>query len=168
VTFTHKGKVARRSAAHLLNALGREALTARLGLEAAGVGTDEAGRILTNRWQQTSVPHIYAAGDCCGPHEIVHVAVQQAELAARHFARVKGLKPVSEATLLSVVFTDPQVATIGLQEKALLEKRAKFVAASYPFDDHGKSILMNAKYGHVKVLADPRNARILGAETPAS
>ncbi len=164
VTFRSGGKLLRRQAAHLLNALGREPETAALSLAAAGVKTAPNGRILTNRWQQTSAPNIYSAGDCCGPHEIVHIAIQQGVLAARHSARVKGLKPVGESTLLSVVFTDPQVAIIGYRERDLLKKRIKFAAAIYPFNDHGKSILMNANYGYVKVLAAPKTGRILGAE----
>ena len=95
-------------------------------------------------------------GDCCGPHEIVHVAIQQAELAARHCSRIKGLRPVSASPLLSVVFTDPQLATIGRCERELKEKGVKFLVASYPFNDHGKSMLMNANYGFVKVIAEPR------------
>jgi pyruvate/2-oxoglutarate dehydrogenase complex dihydrolipoamide dehydrogenase (E3) component len=63
-----------------------------------------------------------------------------------------------------VVFTDPQVGTIGLSEEELRQKGVKFLTASYPFDDHGKSILMGAKYGYVKVFADARKGRILGAE----
>ncbi|HXQ80518.1 MAG TPA: dihydrolipoyl dehydrogenase [Opitutaceae bacterium] len=164
VAFRHRGKALRRRADHLLNALGREPDTSGLSLEAAGVRTAPGGRILTNRWQQTSAPHIYAAGDCCGPHEIVHVAVQQGELAARHCAGVKGLRPMDESMLLSVIFTDPQLARIGWRERDLLERRAGFAAASYPFSDHGKSILMEAKYGYVKVLAELGSGRILGAE----
>ncbi|HEY5078605.1 MAG TPA: FAD-dependent oxidoreductase, partial [Opitutaceae bacterium] len=164
VSFRHRGRTIHRRADHILNALGRDPNTSRLGLQAAGVRTSPNGSILTNRWQQTSARNIYAAGDCCGPHEIVHIAIQQAELAARHCAGVKGLKPVDDATLLSVVFTDPQVATIGWQEKDLVKRRAAYISATHPFDDHGKSILMNATYGHVQVLADPRSGRILGAE----
>ena len=164
VTFRHGGKVQQRSAAHLLNALGREPDTRGLGLEAAGVATKPNGRILANRWQQTTAPHIYAAGDCCGPHEIVHVAIQQAELAARHCAGVKGLKPVDEALLLGVVFTDPQLARVGWSEQDLLDRGVKYLSSSYPFNDHGKSILMEANYGYVKVLAKARTGRILGAE----
>jgi pyruvate/2-oxoglutarate dehydrogenase complex dihydrolipoamide dehydrogenase (E3) component len=164
VTFSHRGRVVRRRAEHLFNALGRDPDTGSLGLGAAGVRTAPNGRILANRWQQTSARHIYAAGDCCGPHEIVHVAIQQAELAARHAAGLTGLKPLDESMLLSVVFTDPQVASIGWSEEALAERGVRAVAASYPFNDHGKSILMNATYGYVKVMADPRDGRILGAE----
>jgi pyruvate/2-oxoglutarate dehydrogenase complex dihydrolipoamide dehydrogenase (E3) component len=164
VTFRHQGKTLRRKADHLLNALGREPDTSGLSLPAAGVRTEPSGRILTNRWQQTSAPHIYAAGDCCGPHEIVHLAIQQGELAARHSAGVRGLKPLDDSMLLSVVFTDPQLGRIGWRESDLLERGAEFAAASHPFGDHGKSILMEANYGYVKVLADPRGGRILGAE----
>lgn len=164
VKFRHDGKLVTRRAAHLFNALGREANTATLGLEAAGVKTRANGQIIANRWQQTSAPHIYAAGDCSGPAEIVHIAIAQAELAARHAAKVKGLKPVDFSLLLNVVFTDPQLATIGLLERELDAKGVKYLRATYPFNDHGKSILMEASYGYVKVLAEPKRGRILGAE----
>jgi pyruvate/2-oxoglutarate dehydrogenase complex dihydrolipoamide dehydrogenase (E3) component len=164
VTFEHQGKRLVRRAAHLFNALGRRPNTEPLSLPAAGVKTLSNGHIATNRWQQTSQPHIYAAGDCSGPVEIVHVAIQQAELAARHAAQVKSLKPVDYSLLLSVVFTDPQVASVGTSERTLREKGVPFLSASYPFNDHGKSILMEANYGFVKVWAEPKRGRILGAE----
>jgi len=164
VEFMHAGKIITRRAAHLFNALGREPNTQSLNLKAAGVKTRITGQIVINRWQQTSTPHIYAAGDCSGPAEIVHVAIQQGELAARHAAGVKKLKPVDYSLLLNVVFTDPQLATIGLLERDLERKQRPYLVASYPFNDHGKSILMDANYGYVKVIAEPRRGRILGAE----
>ncbi len=164
VTFLHDGKKVTRRAAHLFNALGREPNTAPLHLAAAGVKTRANGQILINRWQQTSAPHIYAAGDCSGPAEIVHIAIAQAELAARHAAGVKRLKPVDYSLLLNVVFTDPALATIGRLERDLDDAGVKYLRASYPFNDHGKSILMEANYGYVKVLAEPKRGRILGAE----
>lgn len=165
VTFTDAtGRRVTRRARHLFNALGRHPNTARLKLEAAGVKTDDKGQVIANRWQQSSQPHIYAAGDVCGPHEIVHLAVAQGELAARHaFARRKA-RPVDPGLLLSVVFTDPQLATIGVSENELRKKKIPYLSASYPFNDHGKSILMEANYGYVKVFAEPRRGRILGAE----
>ncbi len=164
VSFRRKGRVFHRRADHLFNALGRQPSTSGLNLKAAGVRTAENGRIIANRWQQTSAPNIYAAGDCCGPHEIVHVAVQQGELAARHAAGVRGLRPIDASMLLCVIFTDPQIGTIGWSENHLRDAGVSFVTASYPFNDHGKSILMNANYGYVRVRADPRTGRILGAE----
>ncbi|HEX2862620.1 MAG TPA: NAD(P)/FAD-dependent oxidoreductase [Lacunisphaera sp.] len=164
ITFQHDGKTIVRRAAHCFNALGREPNTAGLGLVNAGVDTRPDGQIIINRWQQTSAPHIYAAGDCSGPHEIVHVAIAQGELAARHAAGRNQLKPVDFSQLLNVVFTDPQLATIGVLERDLEARGMKYLRASYPFNDHGKSILMEANYGYVKVLAEPKRGRILGAE----
>lgn len=164
VAFEHQGRTMARRARYLLNALGREPNTAGLNLAAAGVKASASGRVLVNRWQQTSQPHIYAAGDVCGPHDIVHLAIAQGELAARHAGRVKGLKPADDSLLLDVVFTDPQLATIGRRESDLRAAGVRYLSASYPFNDHGKSILMEANYGHVRVLAEPKRGRILGAE----
>jgi len=164
VTFQHGGKSLTRRADHLLNALGREANTKELNLPAAGVKTRPNGQIAANRWQQTNVPHIYAGGDCAGPEEIVHIAIQQGELAARHAAKVPRLRPVDWTLLLNVVFTDPSLATIGQREHDLEQSKQPYLSANYPFNDHGKSILMEAHYGYVKVIAEPRQGRILGAE----
>jgi pyruvate/2-oxoglutarate dehydrogenase complex dihydrolipoamide dehydrogenase (E3) component len=164
VTFRQGGRRLTRRAAFGLNGLGREPNTSGLNLAAAGVRSLANGRVVINRWQQTTAPHIYAAGDCAGPVEIVHVAIQQGELAARHAAGVARLKPVDYSLLLNVVFTDPQLATIGLMESELKASGRAYLRASYPFDDHGRSILMNAPQGHVAVLAEPRRGRILGAE----
>lgn len=164
IEFFHDGKIITRRAAHLFNALGREPNTGPLELPAAGVDTRPDGQIVINKWQQSSVPHIYAAGDCSGPVEIVHIAIQQGELAARHAAGVPRLKPVDYSLLLNVVFTDPSLATIGLLEKDLDAKGTPYLCATYPFNDHGKSILMDANYGYVKVIAEPVRGRILGAE----
>lgn len=166
VRFLSDGKPVVRRAAHLFNALGREPAVASLDLAAAGVRLNREGRVRVNRWQQTTTPHIYAGGDVCGPHDIVHLAVAQGELAARHAFGVspKKLRPVSALPLVNVVFTDPPLATIGVQESELVAKKKPFLVASYPFDDHGKSILMRQTRGYVKVVAEPRRGRILGAE----
>jgi pyruvate/2-oxoglutarate dehydrogenase complex dihydrolipoamide dehydrogenase (E3) component len=164
VTFAHGGKSVVRSADHLFNALGREPDTAGLNLAAAGVKAAPGGRIRINRWQQTSTPGIYAAGDCSGPVEIVHVAIEQGTLAARHAAGVAGLKPIDYGRLLCVAFTDPPVAAIGRLEQELAGHGTRFLSASHSFGDHGKSILMEATRGYVKVVADPAGGRILGAE----
>ncbi len=164
VDFESDGKRTNRQAAHLFNALGREPNSFDLGLEHAGVTLNSSGRILTNRWQQTSAKHIYAGGDVCGPHDVVHLAVAQGELSARHAFGGKGLKAINNDLLLNVVFTDPPLASIGLSEKQLKADGVSYLVADYPFDDHGKSILMEAKRGYVKVIAEPKRGRILGAE----
>jgi pyruvate/2-oxoglutarate dehydrogenase complex dihydrolipoamide dehydrogenase (E3) component len=164
VRFKHGKKTLTRRARFLFNALGREPNTLGLDLANAGVKLTDSGRIVTNRFQQTTAPHIYAGGDVAGPHDIVHLAVAQGELAARHAFGMKKLKPVDHSMLLNVVFTDPQLASIGALESDLKNSKTPYLAASYPFNDHGKSILMDANYGYVKVIAEPKRGRILGAE----
>ncbi len=163
VRFRSGKKLLTRRAKHLFNALGRSPNTAGLGLENAGVKLAADGRIRTNKFQQTTAPHIYAGGDVCGPYDIVHLAVAQGELAARH-AFGKPCKPIDDKLLLNVVFTDPPLATIGQTEADLTAAKKPFLVASYPFNDHGKSILMDANYGYVKVIAAPKTGRVLGAE----
>lgn len=164
VKFRHQGKSRRKRAAHLFNALGREPNTSALDLAVAGVEVSEGGKVSVNRWQQTSAPHIYAGGDVCCPEEIVHIAVAHGELAARHAFGQKEINPIDSDLGLFVIFTDPPLATVGLQERQLQERGIEFLAASYPFDDHGKSILMTATRGYVKIYAEPKKGRLLGAE----
>ena len=64
--------------------------------------------------------------------------------------------------LIFVVFTDPQVATVGLTEQDAAARGIKFLKASYPFNDHGKSLIMDVKEGFVKLLANPKTGEILG------
>ena len=161
VAFTHEGREMRVEAEEVLNALGRVPNTATLGLERAGVAL-EGGRIITNAEMQTSARHIYAAGDCTGPHEIVHLAVLQGEIAAHNLARPETPRRMDYRLLISVVFTEPQLALAGLTEKAAAERKIAYLAASYPFADHGKSLIMEARDGFVKLLADPTSGEILG------
>jgi pyruvate/2-oxoglutarate dehydrogenase complex dihydrolipoamide dehydrogenase (E3) component len=160
ISFEHGGKIKSVSAEEILFALGRIPNTDNLGLEKAGVKL-ENGRILANKFMQTSAPHIYTAGDCTGPHEIVHIAVQQGEIAARNIANPNSAR-MDYRLLISIVFTEPQVAFVSLTEKEAAARKIPFLAASYPFNDHGKSLIMEAKDGFVKLLAHPKSGEILG------
>jgi pyruvate/2-oxoglutarate dehydrogenase complex dihydrolipoamide dehydrogenase (E3) component len=161
VSFLHAGVKKTVAAEEILLALGRSPATAGLGLERAGVAT-ERGRIAASDRMQTSAPHIYAAGDCTGPHEIVHIAIQQGETAAHNILHPDRPRAMDYRLLTSVVFTDPQVAAVGLTEKTARVQGVPFAAASYPFGDHGKSIIMEAREGFVKLLAAPGTGEILG------
>lgn len=161
VSFEQNGKLISVSAEEILFALGRVPNTASLALNNAGVKT-ENGRVITNDKMQTSAPHIFAAGDCTGPHEIVHIAIQQGETAVHNVVKPKSPRRMDYRLLISVVFTDPQVAFVGLTEKEAKSRGIKFLAASYPFYDHGKSLIMEAKDGFVKLLAHPKSGEILG------
>jgi len=161
VSFQQNGKTISVSAEEILFALGRVPNTASLGLENAGVKTENS-RIVTNHKMQTSAPHIFAAGDCTGPHEIVHIAIQQGETAVHNILKPESPRKMDYRLLISIVFTEPQVAFVGLTEKAATARGIKFLAATYPFSDHGKSLIMDAKDGFVKLLANPKTGEILG------
>lgn len=162
VTFEHAGQTRTVTAEEIFHGLGRSPNTAGLALQNAGVTTDARGRIITNDHMQSVAPHIFAAGDCAGPHEIVHIAIQQGETVAHNILHPEATRAMDYRLLTSVVFTDPQVACVGLTEAAARAQGREFIAASYPFADHGKSLLMEAKDGFVKLLADPRTGEILG------
>jgi dihydrolipoamide dehydrogenase len=160
VSFEQNGKTLSVSAEEILFALGRIPNTASLNLENADVKT-EKGRIIANRKMQTSAPHIFTAGDCTGPHEIVHIAIHQGEVAAHNIINASA-RETDYRLLISIVFTDPQVAIAGLTEKTAAALGIKFLTANYPFNDHGKSLIMEAKDGFVKLLANPKTGEILG------
>lgn len=163
VTFSKDGATQEVSAMHLLNALGRRPNVAGLNLTNAGVETQPSGRIRVNEMQQSSTPHIYAGGDVASPHEIVHLAVMQGEIAAKH-ATGRAVDALNYDHLTGVIFTDPQIATAGIPVAEALERGMDLVIATYPFDDHGKSILMEAKHGYVKAWADRASGKLIGAE----
>jgi dihydrolipoamide dehydrogenase len=162
VTFEQAGQRVTVAAEEILFALGRSPNTHSLDLARAGIQAEPDGRIVTNAKMQTISPHIFAAGDCTGPHEIVHIAIQQGETAVHNIVNPQSLRRVDYRLLISVVFTEPQVASVGLTEKAAAARKIPFIAASYPFNDHGKSLLMEAKDGFVKLLANPKTGEILG------
>jgi pyruvate/2-oxoglutarate dehydrogenase complex dihydrolipoamide dehydrogenase (E3) component len=162
VTFQHGGQSIRVAAEEILFALGRVPNIASLELDRAGVLT-EHGRILTNTEMQTTTSHIYAAGDCTGTEEIVHIAILQGEIAAHNIAHPNKKRSLDMRLLTVVVFSDPQIARVALTEKVAQARGIPYLAASYPFSDHGKSLIMEALDGFVKLLANPATGEIIGA-----
>jgi len=161
VIFEHEGKSVRVSAEDIFFALGRVPNTEPLGLEKIGVAAD-GRRITTNHFMQTSRPHIYAVGDCTGRHEIVHIAVQQGEVAGHNIAYPERAKEMDYRLLTEIIFTEPQIAAVGLTERKARGRNIPHIAASYPFNDHGKALIMEAKDGFVKLLAEPASGEIIG------
>ncbi len=168
VHFQHRGSSRSVSADRILLALGRRPAIDGLHLEAAGIALDERGRrIRVDSRMATSQPHIYAAGDVCSPIEVVHIAIQQGEIAAHEAARKMDRIFAPEKTMdyrlqLFGVFTDPQVATVGMGEEEAKASGREVVAASYPFDDHGKSMVMGETHGFVKLIADAKTKELIG------
>ena len=166
IIFEHDGKTVIAEASRVLQALGRSPNTRGLALDAAEIRV-ENDRPSTGATQQTGQPHIFAAGDVSGPYEIVHIAIQQGELAARNAARLisggtEAMEQSDYRLKLSVVFSDPELAVVGRGEAELREAGVAFRAASYPFNDHGKSLCMGETDGFVKLIAAADSGEILG------
>ena len=161
VFFTHDGKEKSATAETILQALGRKPNIDGLNLSAAGVSTN-CGRVEVDQKMRTNISHIYAVGDVNGLHEIVHIAIEQGEVAA-HNATQKESRQFDDRLKTSVTFTDPPVASVGLSEKECRSESIPYLTASYPFNDHGKSMCLGETHGHVKLLCAPDSGEIIGA-----
>lgn len=163
VHFVRDGVEDSVAADEIFYALGRLPNVAGLALENAGVRTHLMTGVTVGPDLRTSVPSIFAVGDVNGVYPLVHVAIYQGELAARN--AVLGTNDAADYTLqrTHTVFTDPQVAVVGRTAKELTRENVPFIAASYPFADHGKAIAIGKTLGFVKMLASPSDGKLLGA-----
>ena len=162
VHFLHHGQPRQISATTILQALGRRANIDGLQLEAAQVAMKEK-TIVVNETMQTSQTHIFAVGDVNGLHEIVHIAIEQGEIAAWNAVHPdRPSRQYDDRLKAQVTFTDPQVASVGLSERECQAHDIPCLVASYPFNDHGKSLCLGELHGHVKILCHPQSGEILG------
>ena len=154
-------------AQEIVYALGREPNAAPVEPAKAGVPLQKWGGVHAGPAQQTATPHIFAAGDVCGPYEVVHIAIQQGEVAARNAARLlrgggEKLEEMDYTLKLFAVFTEPQVASVGLTTCEARELGYQFMEAHYAFGDHGKAMVHGATEGFVKLLAAGPERKIIG------
>ncbi|MBU3666023.1 MAG: NAD(P)/FAD-dependent oxidoreductase [Chthoniobacterales bacterium] len=167
VRIGHEDREETLEAREILLALGRDAATGGLDLPAAGIEAAAGRPLATSDTQQTAVPHIFGAGDVTGKLEIVHIAIEQGEIAARNAARLlrgsgEALETTDYRLRLFAVFTQPEAAMVGLTEREARELGMDVAAASYPFDDHGKSLVQGKIDGAVKLIADRKTGELVG------
>ncbi|MFA6235985.1 MAG: dihydrolipoyl dehydrogenase [Bacteriovorax sp.] len=145
---------------YCLVAVGRRPYTDDLNLAAAGVKMDERGRVDTNAHLQTNVPHIYAIGDVIKGAMLAHKAEEEGSLVAEYMA---GQKPHIDYNLIpGVVYTWPEVASVGQTEEQLKAAGREYKVGSFPFKASGRARASNESDGFVKVLADKKSDEILG------
>lgn len=166
VEFEHEGRVRSAAAEEILVVTGRKPRIEGLGLDLAGVSLS-GDKIAVSPAMQTSQPRIFAAGDVCSTLDVVHIAIQQGEIAARNAGELLAGRAPAEAMdyrlRLFGVFSHPQVSVVGATEAELRAAGMPFEAASYPFDDHGKSMVMGETEGFVKMTCHRHTGEILGA-----
>jgi dihydrolipoamide dehydrogenase len=145
----------------VLLAIGRRALTQGLGLEEAGVALDERGRVRTDAHYVTSVPGIYAIGDVIAGPMLAHKAEEEGVALAELLAGEAG--HVNYDVIPGVVYTWPEVASIGRTEEQLKADGVAYNVGKFPFTANGRARAMGETEGFVKILADKKTDRVLGA-----
>ena len=155
-----KGETVVFEAEKVLVAVGRKANTAALDLEAGGIAHDR-GRIIVNDRMETSVPGVYAIGDCVlGRAQLAHTASAMGEVAAENIC---GLQAVyDESTNPTCVYILPEVAAVGLTEEAAKERGMDYQVGKFPLAANGKALILNGGKGLVKIVAEAATGRVLG------
>jgi len=145
----------------VLLAIGRRAYTEGLGLKDVGVATDERGRIVTDHRFATNIPGIWAIGDVIAGPMLAHKAEEEGVALAEILA---GQKPhLDYDAIPGVVYTWPEVATVGRTEEQLKAAGVVYNVGKFPFTANGRARAMGDMDGFVKILADAKTDRILGA-----
>ena len=154
------GAVVSFEAEKVLVAIGRKANTASLNLEAGQVEHDR-GRILVNDRMETSVPGVYAIGDCVFGHaQLAHTASAMGEVAAENICG----QPASydEATNPTCVYIEPEAASVGLTEEQAKAQGIDYTVGKFPLSANGKSLILNGGEGLVKIIAGKEYGEVLG------
>jgi pyruvate/2-oxoglutarate dehydrogenase complex dihydrolipoamide dehydrogenase (E3) component len=162
VHFLRAGREEEAAAEEIFYALGRIPNIDGLGLENAGVRAHKIRGIEIDQTMRTSNRNIFAVGDVTGQFLLVHVAIQQGEVAARNAIRRADERIDYSLSKAHTIFSDPQVAVAGETEKELLATGVAYLKATYPFSDLGKAISIGKTKGFVKMLASPLDGKILG------
>ncbi len=150
----------------LLVATGRAPNTARLDLARAGVRTDACGAIVVDTRLRTNVPHIYAAGDCTDRPQYVYVAAAAGTRAAINMTG--GEAELDLSTMPAVVFTDPQVATVGLREDQARTEGLAVESRTLPLDAVPRALANFDTRGFIKLVAEKGSGRLLGCQALAA
>ncbi|MEA2903098.1 MAG: dihydrolipoamide dehydrogenase [Alphaproteobacteria bacterium] len=132
-----------------------------VGLEKLGVKT-ERGAVVVDPLSRTSVPGIYAIGDCAGPPLLAHKAEHEGVICIE---AIKGLKPhpMDKRLIPGCTYCTPQIASVGLTEQAAKEKKLEVRVGRFPFAGNGKAIALGEDQGLVKVIFDKKTGALIGA-----
>jgi NAD(P)H dehydrogenase (quinone) len=152
---------------HVLLTVGQVPQTNGLGLDEVGVRTDERGAIIVDGVSRTSVPSIYAAGDVTAKLMLASVAAMQGRIAMWHLLG-QAVSPLRWDAVAATVFTDPQIATVGLSEQRATQTGIEVVVDTLPLAGNSRAKMSNRTDGFVKLLARPGSGTIAGGAVVAS
>jgi dihydrolipoamide dehydrogenase len=146
---------------HCLLALGSIPNTAGLGLAEAGVTLDESGHVVVDKVSRTSMPGVYAAGDCTGVLMLASVAAQQGRIAMAHLMG-DAVHPLNLAMVSSNIFTSPEIATVGISQREVDESAGQYEAASLLLPANPRAKMTGVRDGFVKVFSRAGSGSVLG------
>ncbi len=160
VTLSSKGKTSDETADVVLVAIGRRPHVEGLGAREAGVTFDEKGRIAVNHRFETSAPGVFAIGDVIAGPMLAHKASEEGIAAVELMAGHPG--HVNYEAIPNVVYTWPELASVGVSEEDAAKRALKVNVGTFPFMANGRARCMNETEGGVKILADAKSDRIVG------
>jgi len=144
----------------VLLAVGRTPYTEGLGLAKVGVVQGKRGDVIVNEHFQTSVPGVYAIGDVIRGAMLAHKAEEEGTACAEYIAT--GFSHIDYDSIPSVVYTHPEIASVGKSEEQLKEAKIEYKKGTFPFSANGRATAIGGTEGRVKLLADAKTDRLLG------
>lgn len=160
VTFASNAGEKKQVFDKVLVTIGRTPNTETLGLDKAGVKIDSKGFIPTNEKRQTSVPTIFAIGDVAGQPLLAHKGSKEGMIAAEVIAGKNVIYDVK--AMPAVIFTDPEIATVGLSESEAKAKGLAVTLGVFPFAANGRALSVAEPDGMVKIVSEAKTGRLLG------
>jgi pyruvate/2-oxoglutarate dehydrogenase complex dihydrolipoamide dehydrogenase (E3) component len=154
-------------ASHILIAVGRAPQTKRLGLDIAGVKTDDKGHVIVNETLETNVKGVYALGDVKGGPAFTHIAYNDYTIVYRNIVE-KAKLSTKGRPVPYCMFTDPQLGRIGISEKQAEEQGLDYLVAKIPMEQVARGIETGDTLGFMKAIVDKKSKKILGASILAS
>ena len=162
VTYEEKGEEKKLEAEYLLVTVGRKPNTDEIGLEQVGIELDERGYIKTDKQCRTSVSNIFAIGDIISGPQLAHKASYEGKIAAEAIAG--HASEIDYLGIPAVVFSEPELATVGYTEAQAKEEGLDFVAAKFPFAANGRALALNAAEGFMKMITRKEDGLVIGAQ----
>lgn len=160
VHFEHKGKPKALESNMVLMAVGRVPKLDGLGLENTQVNFEERTGIKVNDYLETNVENIYAIGDVTNLWQLAHVASHQGIVAVDNILGHK--KAMNYDAVPAVIFTSPQIATVGKTESMCKENDIPYEVIKVPYSANGKALILDAEAGYIKLLRNPETLELIG------
>lgn len=162
VTFEVKGEEKKIDADYVFVMVGRRPNTDEMGLEQAGVKTSDRGIIEIDKQCRTNVPNIYAIGDIVPGPQLAHKASYEAKIAAEAIAGEPS--EIDYIGIPAVVFSDPELATVGYSEQQAKDEGIEVKTAKFPYAANGRALSLDSTDGFVKLVTRKEDGLVIGAQ----